>query len=57
MGAGRGLSLGFLAIIGYNSAAFPLGGASIMILGNHYTFWRVLGPHLFWARNKSSIVS
>jgi len=43
--------------IGYNSAAFPLGGASIMILGNHYAFWRVLGPHLFWARNRFFIVS
>ena len=44
MGAGRGLSLGFLAIIGFNSAAFPLDGASIMILANHYAFFGV-----FWA--------
>ena len=48
MGARRGLSLGFLAIIGYNSVAFPLGGANIMILGNHYAFWALTfsGPEI-----------
>ena len=45
------------SLSGYSSAAFPLGGASIIILGNHYAFWRVLGPHPFWARKKFFSVS